>query len=360
MCQLDDTSGNEPPPPPCEGRDDGRMRGRRVIIALVAILGVAVAPVGTAAGQVSGYAPIDRPGPSLSVPAAMLAESLGCRGDLSEHDRPAVLLVPGTWVKPEEHYGWNYMRAFDALGWAYCAVTTPKNSMEDMQISGEYVVYPIRTMYERAGRRIAVLGGSQGGVLPRWVLRFWPDTRAMVEDHVGLAPSNHGGQGLATLCTPNCAPALWQQLYQSNFVRAMNSGQETFPGISYTEIYTHQDQFATPASDDTGTSSLHGGGGRILNVALQDICPGHYAEHSKAVTFDAVAYALAIDALTHDGPADPARIDPAVCAEEFHPGVDQQTFPTDGLKAIGVVLFQQTTAERVDKEPELRSYVTDS
>ena len=68
----------------------------------------------------------------------------------------------------------------------------------------------------------------------------------------------------------------------------MNSGQETFPGISYTEIYSHQDQFATPAADDTGTSSLHGGGGRIANVALQDICPGHVADHFKAVTFDAV------------------------------------------------------------------------
>jgi triacylglycerol esterase/lipase EstA (alpha/beta hydrolase family) len=336
------------------------MRGWRVIIAVVAMASGALAPAGTAAGQAAGYAPPDRPGPSLSVAPTTLAESLSCRGDLSRHDRPAVLLVPGTWAKPEDHYGWNYMRAFDALGWPYCAVTTPKNAMEDMQISGEYVVYAIRTMHRQTGRRISIFGGSQGGALPRWALRFWPDTRAMVEDHVGLGPTNHGGQGMASLCTPNCAPAVWQQLYQANFVRAMNSGQETFPGISYTEIYTHQDQFATPASDDTGTSSLHGGGGRILNVALQDICPGHYADHFQAVTYDAVAYALAIDALTHDGPADPARIDPAVCNEEFHPGVDQTTFPASYLKAGSVVMYQQMTAERVDKEPELRSYVTDS
>ncbi|MGH9009663.1 MAG: hypothetical protein ACRDYF_07420 [Acidimicrobiia bacterium] len=78
------------------------------------------------------------------------------------------------------------------------------------------------------------------------------------------------------------------------------------------------------------------------------------------MTYDAVAYALAIDALTHDGPADPARIDPAVCSEEFHPGVDRQTFAASYLKAGGVVMFQQATAERVDKEPELRSYVTDN
>jgi len=33
-----------------------------------------------------------------------------------------------------------------------------------------------------------------------------------------------------------CAPALWQQTYMSNFVRAMNSGGETFPGIDYTVV----------------------------------------------------------------------------------------------------------------------------
>jgi triacylglycerol esterase/lipase EstA (alpha/beta hydrolase family) len=333
------------------------MRSWWVMIGVVVSGSMAVNTIGGASVQAFVYAPIDRPGPSLSVPAAMLAKSMSCHGDLTGDNHVPVLLVPGTWETPDEHYGWNYMPAFDSLNWPYCAVTTPKHAMEDMQISAEYVVYAIRTMSQRTGRRIAILGGSQGGSLPRWALRFWPDTRTMVEDHIGLSPTNHGGQGLVTLCTPNCAPALWQQLYQSNFVRAMNSGQETFPGISYTEIYTHQDQFATPSSNDSGTSSLHGGGGRILNVALQDVCPGHFADHFKTVTYDAVGYALAVDALTHDGPANRARIDRAVCSEEFHPGVDQETFPTTYLKAGMVVMTQQATAERADKEPDLRTYV---
>jgi triacylglycerol esterase/lipase EstA (alpha/beta hydrolase family) len=331
------------------------MRTGRSFVLSAALLLLLVPP---ATGAAFTYAPVDRSGPALSVPAATLAESLNCTGDLAGAGRAAVLLVPGTWVLPREQYGWNYMRAFDALGWPYCTVTTPKHAMEDMQISAEYVVYAIRTMYQRAGRGIAILGGSQGGSLPRWALRFWPDTRSMVEEHVGLAPTNHGGQGISTLCIPNCAPALWQQLYQSNFVRALNSGQETFPGISYTEIYSHQDQFATPASDDTGSSSLHGGGGRITNVALQDVCPGHVADHFKAVTYDAVGYALAIDALTHDGSADPARIDRAVCTQEFQPGVDPATFPTSYLNAGAAVTTRQATAHREDDEPPLRPYVT--
>jgi len=317
-----------------------------------------VTPVGATDGAALPYAPVDRPGPALSVPAARLARSLSCTGDLAGADRAPVLLVPGTWASPREHFGWNYMRAFDALGWPYCAVTPPKHTLEDMQISAEYVVSAIRSMHDRAGRPIAILGGSQGGSLPRWALRFWPDVRPLVEEHVGLAPPNHGGQGVPLLCTPDCAPALWQLRYQSSFMRAMNSGQETFPGISYTEIYSHQDQLVTPASDDTGTSSLHGGGGRITNVALQDVCPVHVAEHVKAVSYDAVAYALTIDALTHDGPADPTRIDRRVCAEEFHPGVEPATFPINYLHTLATVMYRQATAERVDREPPLRPYVT--
>jgi triacylglycerol esterase/lipase EstA (alpha/beta hydrolase family) len=338
------------------------MRNRRIFVGtVIALLVTAALPAGRAgaAGGTSSaltYAPVDRPGPALSVPAAVLAQSLSCTGDLTDADRAPVLLVPGTRVSPREHYGWNYMRAFEALGWPYCAVTTPKHALEDMQISAEYVVYAIRSIYQQAGRPIAILGGSQGGSLPRWALRFWPDTRQLVEEHVGLAPSNHGAQGV--ICTPDCAPALWQLRYQSNFMRAMNSGQETFPGLSYTEIYSHQDQTVTPASDDTGTSSLHGGGGRITNVALQDVCPAHIADHVKAITYDAVGYALAIDALTHDGPADPARIDRRVCGEEFHPGVDPATFATNYLNTVTTAQYRQATAQRVDREPALRPYVT--
>jgi triacylglycerol esterase/lipase EstA (alpha/beta hydrolase family) len=314
-------------------------------------MGVGPAPAET-------YAPIDAPGPPLSVEPAKLQQSLACTANLANAPRAPVLLVPGTTLTPQEHFSWNYMRAFDEMGWPYCAVTTPKHAMGDMQISGEYVVHAIRTMYQLSGRKIAVLGGSQGGSLPRWALRFWPDTRAMVDEHIGLAPTNHGGQGAAMACIPNCAPALWQQQYQSNFMRAMNSGQETFPGISYTEVYTHYDQFVTPAADDTGTSSLHGGGGRITNVALQDICPANTAEHIKAASYDPVGYALAIDALTHDGPADPGRIDASVCTQPFPPGVDPATFPTNAAHGLAAIIVQLTTAQRVDEEPPLRCYVT--
>ena len=332
-----------------------RRRGRLVVfgaMAMVSLLaGVGPAPAAT-------YSPVDTPGPPLSVDPAKLAQALACTTNLAGATRAPVLLVPGTTVSPSEHFSWNYMRAFDEMGWPYCGVTLPENTMGDMQIAGEYVVYAIRTMYQVAGRRISLLGGSQGGSLPRWGLRFWPDTRAMVEDHIGLAPTNHGGKGVASLCVPNCAPAVWQQIWRSNFVVAMNSGQQTFPGISYTEVYSHHDRLVTPADDDTGASSLHGGGGRITNVALQDVCPANTADHNQTASYDPVGYALAIDALTHDGPADPARIDRSVCTEAFPPGVEPVTFPTAYAHGNLVIWYHLLTGDRVEREPGLRCYVT--
>lgn len=272
-----------------------------------------------------------------------------------------MLLVPATAQTPTGQYGWNYMRFFAAQDRPYCGVATPKNAMGDLQISAEYVVHAIRAMHAASGRRIVLMGGSQGGVLPRWALRFWPDTRAMVAEHIGLAPANHGGDNVRPLlCTPDCSPGLWQQITGSKWMTALNSGQETFPGIDYTEIYTRYDVVVNPNTDDTGSSSLHGGGGRITNVALQDVCPGNAADHLQAASWDPVAHALAMDAPTHDGPADPARVDRAVCAKPFPPGLDPVASAADLAGVVADLAWRVATAERVAAEPPLRCYVTES
>lgn len=331
------------------------VAGRKIVVlAVIVIASLPQTATATTSRAERRFAPVNRPGPPLTVPEGKLRRAFSCSSNLGQTPHQPVLLVPGTTVTPEEHFGWNYMPAFDHVGRPYCAITTPKHAMEDMQISAEYVVYAIRNMYRRAGRKIAILGGSQGGSLPRWALRFWPDTRHMVEDHIGLAPTNHGGKNNSYLCIPDCAPALWQQQWRSRFMLAMNSAQETFAGISYTEVFSENDEIVTPPA---AASSLHGGGGRITNVALQDICPGHFAGHVKAASYDAVGYALAIYALTHDGPADPRRIDTQVCGEEPMPGVDPVTHSTGNATASAAIIYQLATAERTRKEPRLRCYV---
>lgn len=294
------------------------MLRRLLRVALPALTILLLPATAQAAGE---YAPLDRPGPALSVPPAALQASLYCEPGVRNATREPVLLSPGTGVTVEQNFSWNWERALDQLGIPWCAYSAPGNTLGDIQISGEYLVYAIRTMRALAGRPIAVMGHSQGGMSMRWPLRFWPDTRAMVDDVIGLAGSNHGTT-VGDSCSRGCVAASWQQGARSNFIAALNSRAETFPGISYTEIYTHTDEVLQPNQGPDATGPLHGGGGAITNVATQDICPADIDEHLLIGTIDSAAYGLAVDALTHPGPADPARVDRGLCNRLYMPGVD--------------------------------------
>ena len=276
------------------------------MLAIAVALGALGLP---ASAHAQSYAPIDHPGPALTVPQSKLDSALVCAGSVTGATTDPVLLVHGTGSDPDHNFSWNWVPALDALGIPWCTVALPGGGMDDVQVGGEYVVNAIRSMHQRSGRKLTIIGHSQGGMIPRWALRFWPDTRAMVDDVIGLAPSNHGTETAQFTCLPDCAPAIWQQRADSEFIKALNSGKETFAGVSYTQVYTCTDPVVTPNLDETGSSSLHTGDGAITNVAIQELCPTDVNEHLAVGTIDNVAYLLAIDALSNPGPADPARID---------------------------------------------------
>jgi hypothetical protein len=335
------------------------------------VLTLAVGPALWFAGvaRADSYAPVDAPGPALSVPVEKLRASVACSSDLSSSTHEPVLLVPGTGVAPDEEF-WVQERAFADRGIPYCTVATPNFATADIQVSAEYVVHALRYMHAVTGRKVDMVGGSQGGgPEQRWPLRFWPDVRAIVDDSVELVPTNHGTAILHTacgadggcanaLCTGSCVPALWQQADNANLNAAMNSRQETFPGISYSVVYSTTDEFVQPDLSDSGTSSLHGGGGEVSNVAMQDICPGHFADHLQGASFDPVAFALTMDALDHPGPADPKRIEPSVCTQPTAPYTSpQESIPR--ILAVSTSIFADRfqNQPRVSAEPPLACYV---
>jgi triacylglycerol esterase/lipase EstA (alpha/beta hydrolase family) len=229
--------------------------------------------------------------------------------------------------------------------------------MGDVQVAGEYVVYALRTMARASGRKVEVLGYSQGGMLPRWALRFWPDTRRLVDDVVGLDPSNHGTLDAQALCHAQCPPAYWQQATGSHFDAALNSGAETFAGIDYTVVYSHADEIVVPNLDATGSSSLHTGRGRISNIAVQDICPADTSDHLAMGTYDPVGYALVFDAFTHRGPAVAARIPATVCMTTFAPDVAPASFPADYAAFVAAIATAAAESPEASAEPPLRRYV---
>jgi pimeloyl-ACP methyl ester carboxylesterase len=304
---------------------------RKVGFLLCLMLGAVTIAAAPAAGA---YAPLNLPGPPLSVPAARLAAALSCQPSVRDARVTPVLLNPATGVTAAENYSWNWEPALTRLGIPWCAYTAPNDTLNDIATSGEYLVYAIRTMYALAHRRIDIMGHSQGGMSMRWPLRFWPDTRAMVKAVIGFSGSNHGTQ----MVTPGqcaalgCPPADWQQLYDSPFIEALNSGAETFARIAYTEIWTHTDEVVTPNGNaSVASAALHTGAGAITNVATQQLCPADLDEHLMIGTVDPVAYAIAVDALTHPGPANLSRVvaeNPHLCGRLLQPGVNPATVNT--------------------------------
>jgi triacylglycerol esterase/lipase EstA (alpha/beta hydrolase family) len=341
-------------------RPVARERG---LLALAGAL-ACVALAATTATARAEYAPLNQRGPKLEVPGKLLRAALRCTPDVATNPREPILLVPGTTMTPEENFSWNYEPALASLGLPYCTVELPNKAMTDIQVAAEYVVYALRRMSSFEGRararKVQIIGYSQGGMVPRWALRFWPDTRKLVDDDVGLDASNHGTVTADPDCLEACAPAVWQQRDISAFIAALNSYAETFPGISYTEIYSEDDEIVVPNLDEQGSSSVHTGGGTIANIAVQEVCPGHVADHLAMGSYDPVGYALAIDAVTHAGPAEAARVALTVCAEPFQPGVDPSTFAEDDAGYDRTAGETFATYPRSTSEPPLRCYVTAS
>ena len=337
------------------------IRMRSLAVALVVVVATMTFS-SSATAAASPYAPVDRPGPTLTVPAATLNAALQCSGDFAKSPLQPILLNPATGVTVDENYSWNYERAFSAQKRPWCAIHIPAHTLGDIQVSGEYIVHAIRTMRAKSHRKIAIMGHSQGGMSMRWALRFWPDTCPMVDDVIGMAGSNHGTTALPTCIAgvTTCMPAVWQQQAKAEFIKALNSGAETFKGISYTQIYTRTDEVVTPAA----SASLHTGAGRITNIATQDVCPLAFYEHLTVGTIDNAAYALAMDALNNDGPAKASRISKSECSKLFHPGVN----PADvgmylsilsgapGLASVPLPNINLVGAPQLAREPALRCY----
>jgi pimeloyl-ACP methyl ester carboxylesterase len=342
-------------------------RGRAVRAVLVAVATAAVLVTGatTAAASVpawgggtggSGSGP-GGSGPAFDVPQGALDAALSCGPGTTDASRPVALFIAGTTLTPQENFSWNYFRAFAAAGRPYCSVELPNHAMSDIQVGAEYVVNAIRTVRERSGRQVAIVGFSQGGMVGRWALKYWPDTRAKVGELVGIDPSNHGTLDAYPVCAAaGCAPAFWQQQTLSTFTTALNTGPETFAGIDYTSMYTPTDEVVVPNLPPAPSSALTTGAGRRANISTFDVCPGHVADHLSMGSFDALAYALVIDALDHDGPASAARIDRSVCLAPLQPGVDPVTFPARLATYVAGVGLQVATYPHVLAEPPLKPY----
>jgi triacylglycerol esterase/lipase EstA (alpha/beta hydrolase family) len=318
---------------------------RTLVVGVMAVAAVWMPSVSLAAS-----------GPRMTVPAASLNRALSCPRSLHHLGRDPVLLVPGTAADPATTYAWNYERTLPRAGYRYCTVTLPDKSLADIQVSAQYVVAAIRTMAARSGRKVAVIGMSQGGLEPRWALRFWPDLRKKVSDYVGLATPQHGTTLVGALCASGCAAALWQMAPDSAFLAALNRGAEVLKGPDWTAIYSRTDDIVAPQTEPAPSSALAPAHGvRSTSIALQTICPADTSTHIGTLA-DATATALVFDALAHRGPASAARVGTGRCNDALAPGLDKQQVDDILANLLPKLLATTAAAPQLAAEPALASY----
>ncbi len=313
------------------------------LAAAVLSLAVFSAPVARADGD---------PPPPLETPVAELAAALHC--EPGGGDGSTVLFVPATGLTGYENFAWNYVAELRKAGHPSCWVDPPGRGLRDMQESVEYVVYAARVIEERTGRKVDLVGHSQGGLLVAWALRFWPDLAGKVDDAVTLGAPFQGTQ-LASSCLPlsevtGCPASVLQFARDSNWSKALTADGTAMPaGPSYTTVYSTADESVVA---DGGPPALPG----ATRVGVQDVCPGRPWPSHVALVVDQVSYDLVADAIGHPGPADPARVDPADCARLVMPlNTAEAVAALPGFLAFPLEILLHSRPWAAE-EPPLRPY----
>src|SRR5687768_15159831 len=181
----------------------------------LALLATGVLPATAAPKSWPGDAP-------YSVPTETMDQALDCAGyqDGSKYvfgtgatgigagKGEPVLLVHGTGATREQNWRWNYWQGLQTEGFDVCWVQLPGSALGDAQISAEYVARAIEVMSAASGEKIDVLGHSQGGLQPRWAIKWFP-SGPRVDDYISLATPNHGTV-VTTVSPLFCFDSCWQ------------------------------------------------------------------------------------------------------------------------------------------------------
>lgn len=330
---------------------------------LVALVGGTLALL---AALVPGARAGEAPRQEYSVPVATLDAALDCTDLTANPDKEPVLLVHGTFTEGHEQYAWNWELVLTDLGFDHCVVTYPNRGLDDLQISAEYVARALEVMHERSGRKVDVFGHSQGAVLPRWAVKFFPQAQRAADDLVLSAGPQHGTSVSSFPGGSSGGPAVSHQLRPgSQFITALNRGDETPGLIDYTSLWsTFLDELVQPDGNvpgQTATAALSSGqtDPRVANVAVQSLCPGRFVDHLGIGTTDLATIDLVLDAFTNPGPADPARLDVVgTCTKGHLAQPEQLPVLLELLRDGDAESFP--AFESLDEEPELQPYARPS
>lgn len=217
-------------------------------------------------------------------------------------------------------------------------------------------------------KQVSTISWSAGSLNGQWAFKYWPSTRQHVTTSIRLSPDYHGTIEAQALCpgftTPFCTPSIAQQNYNSTFINTLRANGGSSAYIPTTDVYTIFDEVVEPQQNPNASGALGDGNGvAVTNVEVQSVCtallPGGappYNDH-EGMLYNALGYALAVDALTHGSAADLSRINATAACEMFAaPGLSlADIFATEAV--IPIAVFDILAYEpKVASEPPIMPY----
>lgn len=282
---------------------------------------------------------------------------------------PPVIFLPGTGAVGGQNFGPNIGKLFAQNKIADPVyVNLPGENLADIQVAAEYAAYAVNYISGiSSGKNVSTISWSAGSLDGQWALKYWPSTRQHLSNKIGISPDYHGTIEAQLLCpgtvAPGCTPAIAQQNYNSKFIQTLRNNGGNSAYVPTTNIYSIFDEIVEPQQDPNASGALNDARGvGVSNVELQAACTavlpgGEFYNDHEGVLYNALGYALAVDALTHGGPGQLSRVNVTYQCEQFAtPGLSlADILATEALiplAAFNILAFEP----KVATEPPIMAY----
>lgn len=243
-------------------------------------------------------------------------------------------------------------------------VNVPGFLLDDAQVNAEYAAYAINYIASITERNVSVIAWSQGNLNVQWAFKYWPSTRHVTSDHVAISADYKGtvlSNAVSILGVTN-DPSVVQQQAGSEFINTLRSNGGDSGYVPTTSIYSSffdeivQPQRGLEASAFLLDSRKVG----VTNFEVQKVCAtypaGTFYTH-EGVLYNPLAFAVAVDALTNDGPGNLSRIAvEEICSTYLAPGLglDELLVTENAILTAGLSLLLYLP--KVVDEPAIREY----